>query len=120
MNKININDLEAIYFVDKVNMRSNSASENNIPKLDFNVFQQQVNKYVIQERENSSNLQQMKNYEEYKKLQLKHQTKLNNAEKLSISPMKSFLKDGDRIQNMSQSKKLKMNNIHDTTLDKGK
>ena len=33
-------------------------------------------------------------------------------EKLSISPMKSFLKEGDR-------KKLKLNNIDDTTLDKG-
>lgn len=39
MNKININDLEAIYFVDKVNMRSYSVSESNIPKLDFNIFQ---------------------------------------------------------------------------------
>ena len=43
MNKININDLEALYFVDKVQMRSNSVSENKqIPKLDFNVFNQIV------------------------------------------------------------------------------
>jgi hypothetical protein len=41
MNKINIDDLEAIYFIDKVQMRSNSVPENKIPKLDFNVFQQQ-------------------------------------------------------------------------------
>ena len=43
---------------------------------------------------------------------LSAQNKLNQMEKLSISPMKSFLKEGDR-------KKLKLNNIDDTTLDKG-
>lgn len=40
MNKNNINDLEALYFVDKVQMRSNSVSDNKIPKLDFNIFNQ--------------------------------------------------------------------------------
>ena len=111
MNKININDLEAIYFVDKVNMRSYSVSESNIPKLDFNIFQthHQVLYHNIQEKENSI---QIKNYEDYKKLQNYNQNKLNQMEKLSISPMKSFLKEGDR-------KKLKLNNIDDTTLDKG-
>ncbi len=42
MNRNNINDLEALYFVDKVQMRSNSVSENKIPRLDFNIFNYNV------------------------------------------------------------------------------
>ena len=42
MNRNNINDLEALYFVDKVQMRSNSVSENKIPRLDFNIFNPSV------------------------------------------------------------------------------
>jgi hypothetical protein len=42
MNRNNINDLEALYFVDKVQMRSNSVSENKIPRLDFNIFNPNV------------------------------------------------------------------------------
>lgn len=35
INKKLVNDLEAIYFQDKVNIRSNSINSNKIPKLDF-------------------------------------------------------------------------------------
>lgn len=33
-----INDPEAMYFPDKVKLRSNSASGNKVPKLNFGVF----------------------------------------------------------------------------------
>ena len=36
MNKNVLDDLDAIYFFDKINMRSNSASHKKIPKLDLN------------------------------------------------------------------------------------
>lgn len=37
MNKENIDDLEAIYFYDKVHMRSNSENEFKVPKLNLNL-----------------------------------------------------------------------------------
>ena len=36
INKENIDDLEAIYFYDKVHMRSNSENEFKVPKLNLN------------------------------------------------------------------------------------
>ena len=36
MNRNVLDDLDAIYFFDKIDMRSNSASHKKIPKLDFN------------------------------------------------------------------------------------
>ena len=39
MNKNVLDDLDAIYFFDKINMRSNSASHKKIPKLDLNFLE---------------------------------------------------------------------------------
>ena len=36
INKNLLDDLDAIYFFDKINIRANSASHNKIPKLDLN------------------------------------------------------------------------------------
>lgn len=60
----------------------------------------------------------MKTYEEYKKLQQKQ--KVFN-EKTNISPMKTFIKEPERlIHNKSQVKKLTINNLSDTTFEKGR
>jgi hypothetical protein len=62
-------------------------------------------------------MQQLKNYEEYKKLQMKQK---NSNEKHSISPMKTFIKEPDRMTlNKSHVKKLTLNNPNDTTFEKG-
>jgi hypothetical protein len=39
LNKNCVDDLDSIYFFDKINMRANSASHNNIPKLNLNFLQ---------------------------------------------------------------------------------
>ena len=44
INKNIVDDLDAIYFFDKINMRANSASHNNIPKLDLNFLQVKTKK----------------------------------------------------------------------------
>ena len=60
----------------------------------------------------------MKDYEEYKKSQLKEKVILN-VEKKYISPLKNFMKDYN--PNLSnQNKKLTLNNHVETTIDKGK
>ena len=48
MNYQNLNDLEAIYFPDKVNLRSKSVAGEKVPKLDF--------KFNRDEKENSSSV----------------------------------------------------------------
>ncbi len=42
--KSNIDDLDSIYFFDKIQMRSNSASITKIPKLDFNIMKLKLKK----------------------------------------------------------------------------
>lgn len=42
INKNVVDDLDAIYFFDKVNMRANSASHKKIPKLDLNFVQEKM------------------------------------------------------------------------------
>ncbi len=59
MNMINknlVDDLDAIYFFDKINMRANSASHNNIPKLDFNFLQPQMKTKKKEETNVSSSI----------------------------------------------------------------
>lgn len=58
INKNVIDDLDAIYFFDKVNMRANSANHTNIPKLDLNfinVKQQQQSQQKIK-KEDTQNI----------------------------------------------------------------
>ena len=59
----------------------------------------------------------MKDYEEYKKSQLKEKVILN-VEKKSISPLKNFKDYNPNLSN--QNKKLNLNNHVETTIDKGK
>ena len=67
-----IDDLEALYFSDKVHMRSNSATINKIPKLNFNVVEEKINNN--KEQNNNANVdtnQINKNDEAKKQLKVK-------------------------------------------------
>lgn len=44
LNRNCVDDLDSIYFFDKINMRANSASHNNIPKLNLNFLQMKPKK----------------------------------------------------------------------------
>lgn len=69
--KNNLDDLDSIYFFDKINMRSNSASITKVPKLDFNVMkiklrrneesQNQAN-YIHQQMINNSHINYQNNH----------------------------------------------------------
>lgn len=62
INKNNIDDLDSIYFFDKINMRSNSASITKIPKLDFNVMKLKLKRNEeSQYNNNNQNQQQLLN-----------------------------------------------------------
>ena len=49
-----IDDLEALYFNDKVHMRSNSANIKKIPKLNFNIVEDKNTKPVQKEVSNNN------------------------------------------------------------------
>ena len=67
-----IDDLEALYFSDKVHMRSNSATINKIPKLNFNVVEEKNTK-TNQDQQNNNSVVNMnqKNKIDEAKCQLK-------------------------------------------------
>jgi hypothetical protein len=44
INKNMLDDLDAIYFFDKINMRTKSATHNNVPKLNFNFLDMESSK----------------------------------------------------------------------------
>ena len=63
-----IDDLEALYFSDKVHMRSNSAVINKIPKLNFNAVEEKINKNNQEQNNNKiANLNQINKVDEAKK-----------------------------------------------------
>lgn len=62
MGKNNIDDLDSIYFFDKINMRSNSASITKVPKLDFNIMKLKLKKYEEQQQQVITNQSQI-NYQ---------------------------------------------------------
>ena len=51
--KNNIDDLDSIYFFDKINIRSNSSSISKVPKLDFNAMKIKLKRY--EESQNQEN-----------------------------------------------------------------
>jgi hypothetical protein len=63
MNINMIDDLEALYFNDKVHMRSNSANIKKIPKLNFHVVDEKTTKTNQPDQNNNSvinnNIQKM-------------------------------------------------------------
>jgi|LauGreDrversion4_2_1035121.scaffolds.fasta_scaffold1057934_2 hypothetical protein len=63
MNINMIDDLEALYFHDKVHMRSNSANIKKIPKLNFHVVDEKTTKTNQNDQQNnnviSNNMQKM-------------------------------------------------------------
>ena len=60
INKNVVDDLDGIYFFDKINMRANSANHKNVPKLDLNFLQLKYKKKEEKEKEvnNVSNINQ--------------------------------------------------------------
>ena len=50
-----VDDLDSIYFFDKIKMRSNSASNNKIPKLDFNTMKLKIKKHEESQNNNYNN-----------------------------------------------------------------
>lgn len=59
--KNNIDDLDSIYFFDKINMRSNSASITKVPKLDFNIMKVKLKRNEESQNQANQIQQQMIN-----------------------------------------------------------
>lgn len=72
MGKNNIDDLDSIYFFDKINMRSNSASITKVPKLDFNIMKLKLKKN--EDIQNQYNQEQLAAYQN----QINLQNNMNN------------------------------------------
>lgn len=47
INKNLVDDLDSIYFFDKINMRTKSATHNNVPKLNFNFLEVETSKNKV-------------------------------------------------------------------------
>jgi len=109
MNKNMIDDLEALYFGDKVHMRSNSVNINKIPKLNFIAVEEKMEKAnKDQEKENknhAANVNQLNKIEEAKK-QLKDFKQKN--ENINL-PVQQVQKD-----NFFNTKQLKLSNQDDS------
>jgi len=80
--KNNLDDLDSIYFFDKINMRSNSASITKIPKLDFNVMK-------IKLRKNEDNQYQNNNTN----------NNFNNITQQQINNSQIYYKNNNNINN---------------------
>ena len=74
MNRNVLDDLDAIYFFDKIDMRSNSASHKKIPKLDFNFLgENNLGKKGREDKAEKKELQQnlLENMKHHKKISVK-------------------------------------------------
>jgi len=89
INKNNIDDLDSIYFFDKINMRSNSASITKIPKLDFNVMKLKLKRNEETNYNNNQNQQQLLN-NSHINYQNFNNNILNNHQKQNLKKVKNF------------------------------
>ena len=78
-----IEDLDAIYFPDKVKMRSNSVSTNNVPKLDFKIIKIMNSKFNQISLNKESNLQKLEDLDPNSKIinRIKTNTTVLNHQK---------------------------------------